>query len=203
MSLKQTPSQTVGPFFAFSLTAPQYGYPLDAIASGELADEPVAGERIEIVGRVFDGNGVPIADAMVEVWQADSEGRYTHPADGRSSNQGFHGFGRFGTGTEPDNSFRFSTVKPGSVDGESGAAYQRHRLHARHAEPCLHAALLLRRDRRQCCRSGSAERAGGPPRELSSPGATRRRPHRSTASTSICRATMKRSSSTSSRSFYG
>ena len=88
MSLKQTPSQTVGPFFAFSLTAPQYGYPLDAIASGELADELVPGERIEIVGRVLDGAGVPIADAMVEVWQADSEGRYAHPADGRTSESG-------------------------------------------------------------------------------------------------------------------
>ena len=118
MSLKQTPSQTIGPFFAFGLTAPQYAYPHDAIASGDLADESVPGERIEIAGQVLDGAGVPIVDAMIEIWQADSEGRYAHPADGRPSNQNFSGFGRFGTGTEPDNRFRFRTIKPGSVGGE-------------------------------------------------------------------------------------
>jgi protocatechuate 3,4-dioxygenase alpha subunit len=118
LSFKQTPSQTVGPFFAFGLTAPQYLYPHDAIASGDLADDSVPGERIEILGQVLDGAGVPVVDAMIEIWQADSEGRYAHPADGRASNQNFRGFGRFGTGTEPDNGFRFRTVKPGSVDGE-------------------------------------------------------------------------------------
>jgi protocatechuate 3,4-dioxygenase alpha subunit len=118
VSLKQTPSQTVGPFFAFGLTAPQYGYPHDAIASGDLADESVPGERVEIVGHVLDGAGVPIVDAMIEIWQADSEGRYAHPADGRPSNQSFRGFGRFGTGTQADNCYRFRTVKPGSVDGD-------------------------------------------------------------------------------------
>lgn len=116
MSFGQTPSQTVGPFFAFGLTAPQYGYPHDAIAAGDLADELVPGERTEIFGQVLDGAGVPIVDAMIEIWQADSEGRYAHPADGRPSNQNFRGFGRFGTGTEADNCFRFRTIKPGSVD---------------------------------------------------------------------------------------
>ncbi len=118
MSSGQTPSQTVGPFFAFGLTAPQYGYAHDGIASGDLADESVPGERIEIFGQVLDGAGVPIVDAMIEVWQADAEGRYAHPADGRPSNQNFRGFGRFGTGTEPDNTFRFRTIRPGRVDGE-------------------------------------------------------------------------------------
>jgi len=118
LSLKQTPSQTIGPFFAFGLTAPQYLYPHNAIASGDIADESVPGERIEIAGQVLDGAGVPIVDAMIEIWQADSEGRYAHPADGRLSNQNFSGFGRFGTGTEADNGFRFRTIKPGSVDGE-------------------------------------------------------------------------------------
>lgn len=117
MSLKQTPSQTVGPFFAFGLTAPQYGYPFDAFASGDLADTSTEGQHIEIVGQVLDGAGVPVSDAMIEVWQADAQGRYAHPADRRSSNQSFRGFGRFGTGTLPDNSFVFRTVKPGSVEG--------------------------------------------------------------------------------------
>ena len=117
MSSGQTPSQTVGPYFAFGLAAPQYGYPHNGLASGDLADDSTSGERIEIVGQVLDGAGVPIGDAMIEIWQADAEGRYAHPADGRQSNQGFRGFGRFGTGTETDNSFRFRSVKPGSVDG--------------------------------------------------------------------------------------
>jgi protocatechuate 3,4-dioxygenase alpha subunit len=117
VSLKQTPSQTVGPFFALGLTAPQYGYPHSAIASGDLADEATDGEQIEISGQVLDGSGVQVTDALIEVWQADAEGRYAHPADGRPSNQNFRGFGRFGTGTKAENGFRFCTVKPGSVDG--------------------------------------------------------------------------------------
>jgi protocatechuate 3,4-dioxygenase alpha subunit len=58
-----------------------------------------------------------VDDAMLEVWQADAEGRYAHPADKRGSNQGFRGFGRFGTGTDPHKCFIFHTIKPGSPDG--------------------------------------------------------------------------------------
>lgn len=118
MRYKQTPSQTVGPYFAYGLAAPQYGYPYTAIASHQVADEFVSGEHIRLVGRVFDGAGAPIPDALIEIWQADAEGRYMHPADGRASNQRFRGFGRFGTGTDPDNRFIFNTVKPGRVDDE-------------------------------------------------------------------------------------
>ena len=117
MSFRQTPSQTVGPFFAYGLTAPQYGYAFTGIASDILAGDLVPGERIRIVGRVFDGAGDAIPDAMIEIWQADGEGRYAHPADRRGSNQAFRGFGRFGTGTDPERLFRFQTIKPGSVDG--------------------------------------------------------------------------------------
>ena len=81
---------------------------MTAIASGDLADELVPGERIRIAGRVIDGAGAPIPDAMIEIWQADSEGRYAHPADGRASNQNFRGFGRFGTGTDPREPLRLS-----------------------------------------------------------------------------------------------
>jgi protocatechuate 3,4-dioxygenase alpha subunit len=116
VSFKQTPSQTVGPYFAYGLAAPQYGYRHTAIASGEVADELVAGERIRIVGRVFDGAGALIPDALIEIWQADSEGRYAHAADGRTSNQPFRGFGRFGTGTDRESRFIFTTIKPGRVD---------------------------------------------------------------------------------------
>jgi len=116
VSFKQTPSQTVGPYFAYGLAAPQYGYRHTAIASGEVADELVDGERIRIVGRVFDGAGALIPDALIEIWQADSEGRYAHAADGRTSNQPFRGFGRFGTGTDRESRFIFTTIKPGRVD---------------------------------------------------------------------------------------
>lgn len=118
----QTPSQTVGPFFAYGLTPEQYGYPFRAIAGSAMVDDATPGERIRVVGRIFDGEGVPIPDAMVEIWQADGEGRYAHPADPRGSNIGFVGFGRCGTGTDPEQRFVFDTIKPGSP-GEGQAPH--------------------------------------------------------------------------------
>ena len=118
MSLKQTPSQTVGPYFAYGLTAFQYGYPFTQLATSEVADRLVPGEHIEIVGQVFDGAGALIPDAMLGIWQADCEGRYAHPTDPHGSNQLFRGFGRCGTGTMPESRFMFRTIKPGSVDGK-------------------------------------------------------------------------------------
>lgn len=117
MSLKQTPSQTVGPYFAYGLTPEQYGYPMASIAGPDVARSDLDGQHIRIEGRVLDGAGNPINDAMIEIWQADASGRYAHPADPRGSNIGFKGFGRCGTGTDPENRFWFQTVKPGSVDG--------------------------------------------------------------------------------------
>ena len=117
MGLKQTPSQTIGPFFAYGLTSEQYDYQLSQIAGGDLlARAPdTAGQRIRIVGTVYDGEGVAIPDAMVEIWQADAQGRYADPAHGHGSNTGFAGFGRVGTGTDPDNRFVFDTIKPAAV----------------------------------------------------------------------------------------
>lgn len=117
---RQTPSQTVGPYFAYGLTARQYNYPHTSIAEGAMAGEDVEGERIRVEGRVLDGDGVPVPDAMIEIWQADSQGRFAHPADPRNSNTGFTGFGRFGTGTDPKARFVFDTIKPGSTaEGEA------------------------------------------------------------------------------------
>jgi protocatechuate 3,4-dioxygenase alpha subunit len=116
MSLKQTPSQTVGPYFAFGLAPSQYGYPLQSLASGQIATSDAEGERVRIEGRVLDGVGEPIFDALIELWQADARGRYAHPADPRGSNASFKGFGRFGTGTDPERRFIFDTIKPGRVD---------------------------------------------------------------------------------------
>ena len=123
--LRQTPSQTVGPFFAYSLTAEQYGYPFNSIINDTLIESNIdpqncgtAGERIYITGIIFDGNGASILDAVVELFQADANGQYrTTPI--QHKNDGFTGFGRLGTGTNPEHRFTFTTIKPGSVNGQT------------------------------------------------------------------------------------
>lgn len=121
MARKQTPSQTVGPYFAYGLTPEQYGFDqMTSLGSGDMAAADTDGTRIHLEGRVFDADGAVVPDAMIEVWQADAQGRYAHPADGRGSNAGFSGFGRFGTGTDPQSRFIFDTVKPGPIgDGQA------------------------------------------------------------------------------------
>jgi protocatechuate 3,4-dioxygenase alpha subunit len=108
---KQTPSQTAGPFFSFSL-----------ISGGEnvLVNEGAAGERIYVKGRVLDGDGEPVTDALVEIWQADAQGIYNHANDPRYQqvDEHFRGFGR--SQTVDDGKFWFKTVKPGPVAGEEG-----------------------------------------------------------------------------------
>jgi protocatechuate 3,4-dioxygenase alpha subunit len=116
MNSEQTPSQTVGPYFAYCLTPTQYGYNFAGIAGPQMVDEDVQGERIRITGRVLDGDGVPVSDAMIEIWQADATGGYP---DG-SRPDGFVGFGRVGTGTAPHNRYWFDTIKPGATqDGQA------------------------------------------------------------------------------------
>lgn len=115
MVLKQTPSQTVGPFFSFGLAPEQYGYDFASAASAVLADAATSGTRIRIVGRVMDGEQKPLGDALVEIWQADGTGRYDQPVGPGTSNALFSGFGRMGTGTDPEKRFIFETVMPGAV----------------------------------------------------------------------------------------
>jgi protocatechuate 3,4-dioxygenase, alpha subunit len=110
--LQQTPSQTVGPFFAYGLTPAQYGYDFKNIFSPVLAQPQAAGEHIRITGQVFDGAGQPVGDAMLEISQPDASGQpVTTLADAQA--KGFTGFGRCGTGTLAQNFFAFGTVKPG------------------------------------------------------------------------------------------
>ncbi|MDQ3845098.1 MAG: protocatechuate 3,4-dioxygenase subunit alpha, partial [Bacteroidota bacterium] len=97
--LRQIPSQTVGPFFAYSLTAEQYGYDYNSLMNGLLIDAESEGERITITGNIYDGEGETISDALIELWQADAEGRYRSVAISKK-NDGFTGFGRLGTGTD-------------------------------------------------------------------------------------------------------
>jgi protocatechuate 3,4-dioxygenase, alpha subunit len=107
----QTPSQTVGPFFSVGLT-----HALQNV----LVDEGVTGERMRVEGRVVDGAGVPVDDAMIEVWQADADGHYRHPLDrgAVSSGSRFTGFGR--AETTPEGAFCFETIKPGPVRSADG-----------------------------------------------------------------------------------
>lgn len=101
---KQTPSQTVGPYFAYALTPQLY-------ARSPLTTNRVtaAGQRIRIEGRVFDGAGQRVIDSLVEIWQADAEGLYAPDASG---------FGR--CGTDDSGAFSFDTVKPGAIgDGQA------------------------------------------------------------------------------------
>lgn len=111
-ALGQTPSQTVGPYFAYGLTPDQYGYPWPSLAGPVLVDETTPGWRIRIEGQVFDGAGVPVTDALVEILQADHLGRYAGRGDAKPD---FTGFGRCGTGVDPGGLFHFETIKPGAV----------------------------------------------------------------------------------------
>jgi len=90
-----------------------------------LVTPDASGERIRIEGRIIDGDGQGINDSLIEIWQADSAGRYAHPADRRAlPNASFKGFGR--CDTDKNGAFSFETVKPGSVPGPNGAAQAPH-----------------------------------------------------------------------------
>src|SRR6478736_9025663 len=102
----QTPSQTVGPYFAYGLAATQYGYDFDQPFDDVLALDGARGERIQLVGRVIDGDGKPINDAMVEICQPDGEGHYPSSVEDARA-RGFRGFGRMGTGTDAQHRFVF------------------------------------------------------------------------------------------------
>ena len=107
-----TSSQTVGPFFAPALLR-------EDARRNVLTRPDTVGERIRIEGRVLDGDGVPVPDALIEIWQANAQGRYNHAADQGAAqlDSSFLGFGR--SGTAEDGSYWFETVKPGLVPFDS------------------------------------------------------------------------------------
>jgi protocatechuate 3,4-dioxygenase, alpha subunit len=131
-----TPSQTVGPFFAYALT-PLGRYRLGDLAGSDLVTDDAVGERIRIAGRLLDGDGAPVADGMIEIWQADGQGRFAHPLDARGPrNSAFKGFGR--TPTDEEGRWSFATVKPGRVPGPDGV------LQAPHVSVAVFARGMLR-----------------------------------------------------------
>ncbi len=128
----QTPSQTIGPFFSIGMTP-----------RNNLVEEQTRGERILIEGRVLDGEGEPVLDALVEIWQADAGGIYAHAADARNeqADPHFSGFGR--SETTEEGRFWFKTVRPGPTPGEAGEqAPHISRLCPRHADSRRDAHLL-------------------------------------------------------------
>ena len=121
-----TPSQTVGPFFKYGLT-PVGQYDWNDAFTNNLVTPDVSGDRIRIEGRVFDGDGVPVPDCMLEIWQADSQGRFADPKDKRAlPNAKFRGFGR--CGTDANGAFAFDTIMPGQVADPDGKPQAPHIL---------------------------------------------------------------------------
>jgi protocatechuate 3,4-dioxygenase, alpha subunit len=103
------PSQTVGPFFRIGLSGPR--------AVQRIAAAGVKGERVKLVVAVFDAEGQPIYDCLIETWQANADGKYNHPDDRQEKplDPAFRGFGR--QATDQNGVGSFETIKPGRVPG--------------------------------------------------------------------------------------
>jgi protocatechuate 3,4-dioxygenase, alpha subunit len=117
MSLQATTSQTVGPYFKIGF---------QWLNRDNLVAEGVSGERVTIQGRVLDGDGVPVPDAILEIWQANAHGKYNHPEDTQDKplEPGFKGYGRVPVTAQ--GVFRFATIKPGPVPGPDGKEQSPH-----------------------------------------------------------------------------
>lgn len=120
--LKETASQTAGPYVHIGLIPKQAGFDIFEKDFGNvLAGPKTPGERIRIEGRVIDGSGAPVKDVLVEIWQANAQGRYNHPDDHQRKklDTGFRGWGRAGSDFQTG-IWWFETVKPGPVPGRGG-----------------------------------------------------------------------------------
>jgi protocatechuate 3,4-dioxygenase alpha subunit len=124
--LKETPSQTAGPYVHIGLAPGAAGFDIYERELGwDIAGPNAKGQRIRVEGLVIDGTGSPIKDVMLEAWQANAEGHYAHPEGGGPVEDGFRGWGRvitdFATGE-----WGFDTVKPGPVPGRRGTVQAPH-----------------------------------------------------------------------------
>ncbi|UWU18187.1 protocatechuate 3,4-dioxygenase subunit alpha (plasmid) [Rhizobium sullae] len=126
--LKETPSQTAGPYVHIGLT-PNFcdigGVYAEDLGSAMVNDKTL-GERITVTGRIYDGTGALVRDAVVEIWQADSAGLYNSPSEMRgTADPNFTGWGRCPTSAE-DGAYIFETVKPGRVPFKDGSMMAPH-----------------------------------------------------------------------------
>jgi protocatechuate 3,4-dioxygenase, alpha subunit len=131
MTLQGTSSQTAGPFVHLGTT--------DKHAVGCLVRDGARGERVDLRCFVWDGDGSPVTDAVIEIWQADASGKYPHPEDPqhRDADPEFASFGRLAL--DHEGSCTFHTIKPGRVAGPDG------RLQAPHINVSIFARGLLKR----------------------------------------------------------
>jgi protocatechuate 3,4-dioxygenase, alpha subunit len=145
MDLMPTPSQTVGPYLHFGLT--------DTRSISRMAGDGVKGERVWLMFRVLDGDGMPVPDAMIELWQADSEGNYSHP-DSSTDAAAFSGFGRLATAE--DGTCTFETIHPGCVPGPGES------IQAPHINVSVLGRGILKRLSTRVYFAGEAANAGDP-----------------------------------------
>jgi protocatechuate 3,4-dioxygenase alpha subunit len=120
--LKETASQTAGPYVHIGLAPKEAGFDIfEKNFSNVLAGPQTRGERIRIEGRVIDGSGTPLRDVLIEIWQANAAGKYSHPADlqDKDIDPDFRGWGR-GCSNFESGLYTFETIKPGVVEGRDG-----------------------------------------------------------------------------------
>lgn len=131
MTLPHTPSQTAGPYLHIGMT--------NSRSVARIAEPEAKGEHIHLECRVLDGDGTPITDAMVEIWQANADGKYCHPEDVQEKldDPACRGFGRLATGA--NGTCVFETVIPGAVPGHEGI------MQAPHMNVSIFARGLLKR----------------------------------------------------------
>jgi protocatechuate 3,4-dioxygenase, alpha subunit len=117
MSNFATGSQTVGPYLHIGL---------NWLVTRDIAGKGIKGERVVVQGRLIDGNGVGVNDGLIEIWQANAEGKYAHPDDQQKKplEKGWRGFGRIPT--DAKGGFRFTTIKPGRVPAPDGSLQAPH-----------------------------------------------------------------------------
>lgn len=114
--LKETPSQTAGPYVHIGLAPGAAGFEIfDQELGWDIAGPNARGERIRVEGVVIDGTGSPVKDVLLEVWQANADGIYAHPESSGEVEAGFRGWGRVITDFE-SGEWGFDTVKPGPVN---------------------------------------------------------------------------------------
>jgi protocatechuate 3,4-dioxygenase, alpha subunit len=120
--LKETASQTAGPYVHIGLIPDMAGFDIFEKNFGNvLVGANTKGERITIEGRVLDGTGTPLRDVLLEIWQANAAGRYNHPADRSAGtiDDDFRGWGRAGSDFE-SGLISFETIKPGATTDKAG-----------------------------------------------------------------------------------
>ena len=121
-TLKESASQTAGPYVHIGLT-PNFcgiGGVYESDLGAVMVNEKTLGERVTITGRVLDGTGTPLKDALIEIWQADAAGLYNSPTEMRgSADPNFPGWGRCATDGETGE-YRFETIRPGRVPFRDG-----------------------------------------------------------------------------------